>query len=50
MSNMLQDGATWLAGQLQDHVGRSVVLRRQGQAAAELTGTVVMHEYEVVDE
>lgn len=50
MSNLLQDGATWLAGQFQDHAGRSVVLRRQGQAAAELTGTVVMHEYEVVDE
>lgn len=25
-------------------------MRRQGQAAADLTGTVVAHEYEVVDE
>lgn len=50
MSNLLQDGATWLAGQLQDHAGRDVVLRRQGQAPTELTGTVVMQQYDVVDE
>ena len=50
MSNMLQDGATWLAGQLQTHAGRDVVLRRQGQSPTDLTGTVVMHEYDVVDE
>ena len=50
MSNLLQDGATWLAGQLQDHAGRDVVLRRQGEALTQLTGTVVMQQYDVVDE
>ena len=50
MSNLLQDGATWLAEQLQTHAGRDVVLRRQGQVSTELTGTVVLHEYDVVDD
>lgn len=50
MSNLLQDGAIWLAGQLQDHAGRDVVLRRQGQAPIDLTGTVAMQQYDVVDE
>lgn len=50
MSNLLQAGATWLAGQLQAHAGKSVCLQRLGQAPTQLTGTVILRQYDVVDE
>lgn len=48
MTNILQDGATWLAGQLQDHAGVSIAYQR-GPNSVSITGTVSQHVYEVVD-
>lgn len=51
MSNLLQNGAVWLAGQLKDHAGRSVVLSRKGATSSDpIIGTVAAVQYEVVDE
>lgn len=46
---MLRDGATWLAGQLQDHAGDAVVFCR---GATEIPCTAVRNraEYEIQDE
>ena len=48
MTNLLQDGVTWLGGQLKDHCGLSVTYCR-GPLMVSITGTATMHEYEVVD-
>lgn len=49
MTNILQDGAAWLGGQLNDHAGLSVVYQR-GASSVSITATATMHEYEVVDD
>lgn len=49
MTNILQDGAAWLGGQLKDHAGTSITYQR-GALSATLTGTATLHEYEVVDQ
>lgn len=48
MTNVLQDGAAWLGGQLKDHVGLSVVYQR-GTSTVSITATASLHRYEVVD-
>jgi hypothetical protein len=54
MSNMLQTGAAWLAGQLQNAAGRTVtLLRRESGGTTEsgpLVGTVAKQEYQVVEQ
>lgn len=49
VTNILQDGAAWLGGQLKDHAGLSVVYQR-GASSVSITATATMHEYEVVDD
>jgi len=48
VTNILQDGATWLAGQLVDHAGLAVVYRR-GLNSVAVIATAALHRYEVVD-
>lgn len=48
MTNILQDGAAWLADRLIDHVGVSVAYQR-GVSSVPITATASMHRYEVVD-
>lgn len=48
MTNILQDGAAWLGGQLKDHAGVSITYAR-GTNSVSITATVTLHEYEVVD-
>lgn len=49
MSNLLQDGATWLGGQLQTAAGSEVTYSRRS-ACVSVVGWPAMHEYEVLDE
>jgi len=48
MTNMLQDGVTFLGGQLKDHCGLSIMYYR-GQASVSVTATASMHRYEILD-
>ena len=47
--NMLDDSATWLAGQLQDNVGRAASYSR-GQFTVSVTGTLAIRTHHVMDE
>ena len=47
--NMLDDSATWLAGQLENHTGRSATYSR-GQASVSVTGTLAIRTHHVMDE
>lgn len=49
MTNILQDGAAWLGGQLKDHAGTSITYQR-GVDTVTITATATLHEYEVVDQ
>lgn len=49
MTNILQDGAAWLGGQLKAHAGLSVSYQR-GALSVAITATATMHEYEIVDD
>lgn len=46
MTNLMQDGATWLGNRLKWHAGRTVTYRRS-QGTVSLVGCVTMNEYEV---
>lgn len=48
---MLQNGSDWLAGQLKDHAGRSVVYKRADTSSDTLTATVAqqMRDIETAD-
>lgn len=48
MSNLLQDGAAWLADRLIDHAGVSIAYQR-GASSVAITATASMHRYDVVD-
>ncbi len=47
MTNMLQDGATWLSGQLKNSSGRVVTYRRGFRTVENLTATPYEQEAEV---
>lgn len=56
MTNMLQDGATWLGGQLRDSAGRTVTVQ-QGSTILSvdpsgnaLAGIMSGHEHEILDD
>ena len=49
MSNMLQDAAVWLGDRLKESVGRQVTYARGVQESDPITGTVVQHQYEVIE-
>lgn len=49
MSNLLQDGVTWLSAKLKTAAGVTVKYYR-GSSYVEITATPSLHEYEVVDE
>jgi hypothetical protein len=49
MTNLLQDGVTWLGGKLKDHAGVSVTYQR-GTDSVSITATPTLHEYQVVDD
>ena len=49
MSNLLQDAAVWLGDRLKESVGRQVTYARGAQESDPITGTVVQHQYEVVE-
>jgi hypothetical protein len=49
VTNLLQDGATWLGQQLKAVAGVTVTYTRGINAATGLTGTVTMARYETVD-
>ena len=49
MTNLLQDGATWLGQQLKAHAGLSISYHR-GINSVAVTATATMHEYDVVDD
>jgi hypothetical protein len=48
MTNLLQDGATWLGGRLKSHAGVTVIYAR-GAGSVSVTASVEEHRYEVVD-
>lgn len=48
MTNILQDGAAWLGGQLRDHAGVSITYQR-GTGTVALTATATLRQYEIVD-
>jgi len=48
--NMLTDGATWLADQLQSHVVTSVIVRRDNTNSAAINATRTDTTYEVIDD
>lgn len=50
MTNLLQDGADWLIGQLGDHASRAVVYEQGTGPLKGLAGTCTAQEYEVPDE
>ena len=49
MSNLLQDGATWLGEQLKEVAGVTIAYQRGAAASSDITATVSLHEYEVLD-
>jgi len=49
MTNMMQDGASWLGEKLQDHVGRTITIDTGTQTFGPITAAVVEHEYEIYD-
>lgn len=49
MTNLMQDGATWLGERLQDSAGRAVTYTR-GQQSVSITVTPSEHLYEVTDQ
>lgn len=49
MSDLLESGSDWLAGQLKAHAGREVVYRRGAESAA-VTATIGRTEFETIDE
>ena len=49
MTNLLQDGATWLGGQLKDSAGRSVSIVQGSLRVSGLTASVYQHEYPVLN-
>jgi hypothetical protein len=48
MANILQDGAAWLSGQLQDHAAIAIVYSR-GSATVAINATVGRTEFAVTD-
>jgi hypothetical protein len=50
MENILDDGASWLADQLADHVQRSVRFIRRAVISDEVFGTPQLQQYEVLDD
>ena len=48
MSNLLEDGAVWLAGQLADHAGKSITFIRGATESDPITGTAVQQDYELL--
>ena len=49
MTNLLQDAAVWLGDRLKDSAGRQVTYARGAGESEPITGTVVQHQYEVVE-
>ena len=49
VTNLLQDGATWLGQQLKAVAGVTITYTRGINAATGLTGTVTLARYETVD-
>ena len=49
MSNLLQYAAVWLGDRLKESAGRQVSYARGVQQSDPITGTVVQHQYEVVE-
>lgn len=49
MSNILQDGAAWLGEQLKAVAGVTVAYHRASSSISDVTATVSLHEYEVLD-
>ena len=49
VTNILQDGAAWLGGQLKDHAGVSITYTR-GANSVSITATATLREYQIVDD
>ncbi len=49
MTNLLQDAAVWLGDRLKESAGRQVTYARGAGESEPITGTVVQHQYEVVE-
>jgi len=49
VSNLLQTGAAWLGEQLKEVAAVTVAYHRGSSSIAEVTATVSLHEYEVLD-
>jgi hypothetical protein len=49
VTNIIQDGAAWLGGQLKDHAGVDITYRRGSDTVA-ITATATLHEYQIVDQ
>lgn len=49
MTNLLQDGAAWLGEQLKAVAGVTVAYHRGSSSIDELTASVSVHEYEILD-
>jgi len=45
MANVFQNAASWLAGQLKQHAGRTVTLKRNGIESESITGWVSQKQY-----
>ena len=48
MPNLMQSGASWLAGKLQSSAGVSVVYHRGATQSGTITATPSQHEYDVI--
>ncbi len=49
MTNILQDGVTWIGARLKAHAGVTISYSR-GIGSVSITATAAMHQYEVVDQ
>ena len=49
MTNLLQDAAVWLGDRLKESAGRQVTYARGAGEGEPITGTVVQHQHEVVE-
>lgn len=49
MTNVMQDGAAWLGQQLKQVASVTVAYHRGSSSIAEVTATVSLHEYEVLN-